>query len=374
MISEQKVKKTLKVKSPGRINLIGEHTDYNDGFVLPGAIDKAMEFNIEEVDGNITELIALDINDSIKFEANDLKKSEKDWANYCIGLLDLMRKKGVNVPAFKCSFGGNIPLGAGLSSSAALSCGFMYAVSEFFGLGLERLEIAKLAQKAEHEYAGVMCGIMDQYAVVFGKEDAFIQIDCRTFEHNVIQGDFSGYSVLLCDTNVKHSLASSEYNTRRKECQSGVKAIQEFKPEVKSLRDATLADLESIKGNVSQDVMDRCTYVIREIKRVEDAVEAIAKGDLIKVGQLMYETHEGLSVRYKVSCDELDVLAAFAKEHDAVIGARMMGGGFGGCTINLVKEDQLEIFKEAIAPHYKAKTGKDVTFYDVKISNGVATV
>ncbi|WP_109833156.1 galactokinase [Reichenbachiella versicolor] len=373
-MSEVQVKKMLKVKSPGRINLIGEHTDYNDGFVLPGAIDKAMEFTIEEVDGNITELIALDINDSISFPADNLEKSKKGWANYCIGLLDLMRKKGVNVPAFKCSFGGNIPLGAGLSSSAALSCGFMYAVSEFFDLKLERLEIAKLAQKAEHEYAGVMCGIMDQYAVVFGKEDAFIQIDCRTFEHKVVQGDFSGYSVLLCDTNVKHSLASTEYNTRRQECETGVKAIQEFKPEVKSLRDATLEDLEVIKDKVSKEVIARCTYVIREIKRVEDAVEAIAAGDLIKVGQLMYETHEGLSVRYKVSCDELDVLAAFAKDHNAVIGSRMMGGGFGGCTINLVKEDQVEEFKAAIAPHYKEKTGKEVSFYDVKISNGVTAV
>lgn len=372
--TDLQVKKTLKVKSPGRINLIGEHTDYNDGFVLPGAIDKAMEFTIESVEGNITELIAEDINDSVSFDSQDLKESSKSWANYCIGLLDLMKKKGVSVPAFKCSFGGNIPLGAGLSSSAALSCGFMFAVNEFFELGLDRLEIAQLAQKAEHEYAGVMCGIMDQYAVVYGQKDALILIDCRSLEHKVIQSDFSGYSVLLCDTKVKHSLASTEYNTRREECETGVKAIQAIKPEVKSLRDASLEDLEAVKDQVSEDVYARCHYVISEIARVHQAVKALTEGEMLEVGRLMNETHQGLSTQYKVSCDELDVLADFAKSHPAVIGSRMMGGGFGGCTINLVKTEGLEEFKAALEPHYKEKTGKDVEFYDVNISSGVSTL
>lgn len=361
----------LTIVSPGRINLIGEHTDYNMGFVMPAAIDKAMRFDFEKVDGDLIQLVAQDLNESFEFSSNDLTIGMPDWAKYCAGIIDQLNKKNLEVDGFKCCFGGNIPLGAGLSSSAALGCGFLFGINEMFGLSLTRLEIAQIAQKSENEYVGVNCGIMDQYACVFGQPNSFVKIDCRSLDHEVVTGDFDGYQVILCDTNVKHSLASTEYNTRRSECEQGVEAINRINLDVHSLRDASLHDLEEVRNDISPAVYDRCKYVICENDRVVKAVKAIHANDMDSLGQLMFDSHDGLSNLYKVSCEELDVLADFAKSHDGVLGARMMGGGFGGCTINLVKSDQVEQFKADVSKHFKEKTGTETTIYDIMISTGV---
>ncbi len=364
------MKKNLTVRSPGRINLIGEHTDYNMGFVLPAAIDKAIEFTIEPTTGSMIELTATDLQESVKISPKNSVKSDIEWVNYCTGVIDQLNKKDINIAPFKCSFGGNIPLGAGLSSSAALSCGLLMAISEFFELGLSKVEIALMAQKSENDFVGVSCGIMDQYACVFGEKDALIKIDCRSLEHDIVKGDFEGYSLLLCDTKVKHSLASTEYNTRKIECETGVKAMQANNSRVKSLRDVSLTDLEEVKSKISTDVFNRCEFVIKENNRVLEAIKAIKLKNMELLGALMFQSHDGLKNKYKVSCTELDILADFAKSYPGVLGARMMGGGFGGCTINLIKSDVLASFKRAVASHYKLKSGKEAAFYDIKISDG----
>ncbi len=366
------MKNKLTVRSPGRINLIGEHTDYNMGFVLPAAIDKAIEFTIEPTTGSMIELTATDLNETVEISPKNNIKSGIEWVNYCAGIIDQLTKKNSRIAPFKCSFGGNIPLGAGLSSSAALSCGFLMAINEFFELGLSKVEIALMAQSSENDFVGVSCGIMDQYACIFGEKDALIKIDCRSLEHETIKGDFDGYSLLLCDTKVKHSLASTAYNTRKIECEAGVKAIQAKNRNVKSLRDANLKDLEEVRSSISQDVYDRCEFVINENNRVLAAIKAIKNKDMKLLGSFMFQSHEGLKNKYKVSCTELDILADFAKKHPAVVGARMMGGGFGGCTINLIKSKGLDSFKTTAASHYKLKTGKEATFYDIKISDGAS--
>jgi len=368
------MKEKITVRSPGRINLIGEHTDYNMGFVLPAAIDKAIEFTIEPTTGSMIELTATDLQETAEISPKNSIKSDIEWVNYCTGIIDQLTKKNIEIAPFKCSFGGNIPLGAGLSSSAALSCGLLMAINEFFELGLSKVEIALMAQSSENDFVGVSCGIMDQYACVFGEKDALIKIDCRSLEHEIIKGDFGEYSLLLCDTKVKHSLASTEYNTRKIECETGVIAIQAKNKQVKSLRDATIKDLEMVKSIISSAVFNRCEYIINENDRVLAAVEAIQKNDMVLLGALMFQSHEGLKNKYKVSCTELDILADFAKKHPDVLGARMMGGGFGGCTINLIKSKGLDNFKTAAASHYKLKTGKEAAFYDIKISDGASKI
>lgn len=368
------MREKITVRSPGRINLIGEHTDYNMGFVLPAAIDKAIEFTIEPTTSSMIKLEALDLNEYAEIDPRNSIKSNKEWVNYCIGIIDQLNKSDLKIAPFKCSFGGNIPLGAGLSSSAALSCGLLMAINEFFNLGLSRVEIAQMAQKSENEFVGVSCGIMDQYACVFGEKDTLIKIDCRSLKHEIVKGDFEGYSLLLCDTKVKHSLASTEYNTRKTECETGVIAIQLNNKFVKSLRDATIQDLEAVKSNISQTIFDRCEYVINENNRVLAAVKAIQKNNIALLGALMFQSHEGLKNKYKVSCAELDVLVELAKKDPCVLGARMMGGGFGGCTINILKSEGLGQFKKTVAKHYYLKTGKEASFYDIKISDGASTL
>ncbi len=364
------MKDKLTVRSPGRINLIGEHTDYNMGFVLPAAIDKAIEFTIEPTTGSMIELTATDLNKTIEINPEANPKLTKEWANYCAGIIEQLAKKNIKLAPFKCSFGGNIPLGAGLSSSAALSCGFLMAINEFFGLGLSKVEIALMAQASENEFVGVSCGIMDQYACVFGEKNSLIKIDCQSLKHEIIKGDFDGYSLLLCDTRVKHSLATTEYNTRKKECEMGVTAIQAKKTHIKSLRDATIKDLEAVKPTISSAIFDRCEYVINENNRVLAAVEAIRKNNMPLLGALMFQSHQGLTNKYKVSCNELDILVELAKNDPNVLGARMMGGGFGGCTINLIKSEGLANFKKTVAKQYYFKTEKEASFYDIKIADG----
>lgn len=361
----------LLFKSPGRINLIGEHTDYNDGFVMPAAIDKAAYVAIAKTDDERCELVALDINETYEFNMSDkLSPVEAGWVNYFLGVIDQFLQRGFILGGFKMIFTSDVPLGAGLSSSAALESVFGYALSQLFEIEVSRVELARIGQAAEHTYAGVKCGIMDQYASCLGKKDHAVLIDCRSLEHTYIPCDLGEYQPLLFDSCVKHNLADTEYNVRRQQCEEGVTALAKVYPEVKSLRDANLEQLESVRQELSPVVYSRCKYVIEEKTRVEKAAEALKNQDIATLGSLMNETHVGLSQDYEVSCSELDVLYDIARANPHILGARMMGGGFGGCTINIVKTDKIDEVVQSVEDHYKTKVGKSLKHYCVRISDG----
>ncbi len=363
---------TLFVQSPGRINLIGEHTDYNQGFVLPAAIDKAIYLAIGKREDKEVHLIAADLADSFSVALNNLSFSEKTWSNYLIGVVDQLQKNGYQLGGFNAVLAGDVPLGAGLSSSAAVECATVFALNELFELGLSKIEMVRLAQKAENEFVGVKCGIMDQFASMFGKTDAVIQLDCQSLGYNYMPFNQEGIKIVLLDTRVKHSLASTEYNLRREECEAGVKIIQEKYPAVASLRNATMQMIQECLINTDQKIIDRCSFVVAEIKRLQDACKDLEAGDLKAFGKKMYETHDGLSKLYEVSCAELDFLADFAKTEASVLGARMMGGGFGGCTINLVEENAVEAFVLAAGNAFQKVFGTEMKPYIVSIGNGTS--
>ncbi len=363
---------TLFVQSPGRINLIGEHTDYNQGFVLPAAIDKAIYLAIGKRADKEVHLIAADLADSFSVALNNLSFSEKTWSNYLIGVVDQLQKNGYQLGGFNAVLAGDVPLGAGLSSSAAVECATVFALNELFELGLSKIEMVRLAQKAENEFVGVKCGIMDQFASMFGKTDAVIQLDCQSLGYNYMPFNQEGIKIVLLDTRVKHSLASTEYNLRREECEAGVKIIQEKYPAVASLRNATMQMIQECLINTDQKIIDRCSFVVAEIKRLQDACKDLEAGDLKAFGKKMYETHDGLSKLYEVSCVELDFLADFAKTEASVLGARMMGGGFGGCTINLVEENAVEAFVLAAGNAFQKVFGTEMKPYIVSIGNGTS--
>jgi galactokinase len=361
-------------KAPGRINIIGEHTDYNNGFVLPAAIDKAMYFAAAPNRVNKLRLFSLDFNDYFEISINALAKSNTHWANYLTGVTVQFQKKGYIPGGLDCVFGGDIPIGAGLSSSAALECGFAICLNDQFGFGIEPSVLMLMAQKAEHEFAGVMCGIMDQFASVFGKVGHVMKLDCRSLEFEYYPFKTHEVDIILCDTKVKHTLASSEYNIRRGECEKGVALLQEKFPAVESLRDATTDMLEEVRNAMEENVFLRCNYVIRETNRVGQACGALLQNDFEQLGKLMYETHEGLRNEYLVSCNELDVLVGIARVNNDVLGARMMGGGFGGCTINLVKKLGTEEFIRSIKEKYLQLTGVETEIYRVQIAEGAGRI
>ena len=363
---------TLFVQSPGRINLIGEHTDYNQGFVLPAAIDKAIYLAIGKREDKEVHLIAADLADSFSVALNNLNFSQQTWSNYLIGVVDQLQKNGYQIGGFNAVIAGDVPLGAGLSSSAAVECATVFALNELFELGLSKIEMVRLAQKAENEFVGVKCGIMDQFASMFGKTDAVIQLDCQSLDYSYMPFNQEGIKIVLLDTRVKHSLASTEYNLRREECEAGVKIIQEKYPTVASLRDATMQMVQECLANADQKIIDRCSFVVAEIKRLQDACKDLEAGDLKAFGKKMYETHDGLSKLYEGSCAELDFLADFAKTDASVLGARMMGGGFGGCTINLVEENAVEAFVLAAGNAFQKAFGTEMKPYIVSIGNGTS--
>ena len=367
-------KKPMLVRSPGRINLIGEHTDYNDGFVFPAAIDKEVIFAVSANNQNKFRFYAYDLDEHFEMKVEDLKISDLQWANYLLGVAAQFKKDGYKIKGVDCVFGGDIPLGAGLSSSAAIENGFGFALNEIFDFGESRMKMILKSQMAEHEYAGVMCGIMDQFASMNGKKDHALKLDCRSLDYEYANIDLKDYNILLCDTRVKHELASSEYNTRRKECETGVKILQKYDKTIKALRDVSPELLEEHQQEFDPVVYKRCVYVVKENLRVEKAFEALKHNDLELFGELMYQSHEGLRDEYEVSCKELDLLNSIARRSDDVVGARMMGGGFGGCTINIVKKDKTEIFCEEIEKEYLDKTGTQLKIYKVKIADGTGLI
>jgi len=364
----------LLFRSPGRINLIGEHTDYNMGFVLPAAIDKAIYFALNKRNDDVCRIFSMDMNDSFEFSLKNYSKSEKHWSNYLLGVVDQILKAGYAVEGFNCVFGGDIPIGAGLSSSAAIEAGMAFALNKIFNLGINKLNLVKLAQRAENEFVGVQCGIMDQYINIFGKSGNALRIDCRSLEYEYFPFEFNDISVVLFDTNVSHSLAASEYNKRRHECSEGVSIINKDHPEVKSLRDATMDLLSEYKSRMNEVVYKRCKYVVEEDDRLLKACNALTGHDLKLFGSLMYQTHEGLSKDYEVSCDELDYLVELTKDNPSVYGSRMMGGGFGGCTINLIKNDAIESISKSITEKYMKRFGLELKIYVTKINSGTSLI
>lgn len=361
----------ILVRSPGRINLIGEHTDYNDGFVMPAAIDKEIIFAIAPSHDDQCLIFSEQYEQLVPVNLLTPKPvDEPGWANYVFGVLHQFVQRDLPVGAFHCAFGGNIPTGAGLSSSAALECGFAFALNKLFNLKVPTTELIRMAQWSEHHFVGVKCGIMDQFASMMGKAGHVILLDCRSLEHRYFPINLGDYTILLCDSQVKHSLVASEYNQRRSECEEGVRVLQQHHPEVKSLRDVSPEWIEAHRDEFPGKVYQRCRYVVSEIARVQKASADLGRGDLAHFGQKMFETHDGLSKDYEVSCPELDFLVDQARHCKDILGARMMGGGFGGCTINLIHKTAVDRFIEETDRAYRSRFSVGLKTYRVSIEDG----
>jgi len=371
----------IVVKSPGRINLIGEHIDYNHGFVLPASIDKFIEVAIGKRTDGLIQMVALDLEQTIIVPTHNLTPHTTQWVNYIIGVVDQVLNTENNVASiekdlttgFNICIQGNIPLGAGLSSSAALESAVIFALNELYNLSLTKMQMALMAQKAEHKFAGVHCGLMDMFASLHGQKNKAILLDCDSLAYTYYPIELENYSIVLFDTQIKHELASSEYNTRRLECESGLTKIQEKYPSVKTFRDISLEQVEaSLASNdlSGSKVYQRCKYVVEEIQRVELAVQDLIKGDIQAFGKKMFETHEGLSKLYEVSCPELDFLVEAVSNNENVLGARMMGGGFGGCTINIIKTSSIEEITKKITSSYAQLMHKTLAIYITSIEEG----
>lgn len=345
----------VKVASPGRINLIGEHTDYNRGFVMPSAIDKKIYFQFRKNDTeNSVRIYSETFDTYVTCDLNDFTKSENSWENYLLGVIDEIQKAGKQFTGFDCIIKSELPIGAGISSSAALECGFAGGLNALFNLGLSKIEIVKLSQRAENNFVGSNCGIMDQFASVMSKKDHFIKLDCDSLEAQFIPAKLKNCKLLLINTNVSHNLADSEYNTRRQECEDAVAIIQKEYPKVHSLRQVNFEMLKEFEEKIAPIALKRCRYVLEENERVTATEKALKNNDLKAAGALMYASHRGLQHDYEVSCKELDFLVDFSEEKEYIYGSRMMGGGFGGCTINLIEADKIdEYFAEVKAAYTK---------------------
>jgi galactokinase len=363
-------KDPLLIFSPGRINIIGEHTDYNGGFVFPAAVDKGIAAAIQKSDAGHSTAIALDLDSTIEFELDKLKPSkEGSWENYVFGVVAEIQNRNKVIGDFNIVLKGDIPAGSGMSSSAALENSVVFGLNELFDLGLTKTEMILISQKAEHNYVGVKCGIMDQYASMFGIKNNALLLDCRTIESKPYEIDFKEHQLMLINTNVKHSLSDSAYNDRRSACESVAELLK-----VDTLREASEEDLEKIIDKITPENYQKALYVIQEIERTQKAAKAIEKNDLETLGALIYASHNGLQHQYKVSCEELDFLVAQAKKNKKVLGARMMGGGFGGCTINLIAKSEAKAFADSVATSYKNKFNKECSVYFVALSDGTHIV
>lgn len=356
--------------SPGRINLIGEHTDYNMGYVLPAAINKGAYVGIIKTETETINLYALDLNDAYICTLSNYTKSPKEWPNYIIGVVNELLKMGKKLAGFTAVFASCVPIGAGMSSSAALACATVFALNHIFDLDLTKLQMAQIAQQAERDFVGVQCGIMDQFASVFGKKNFAIKLDCRTLQYEYVSFNFSSIKIVLFDSMVKHALASSQYNIRSQQCQQGVSIIQQKYPQVQTLRDASIQMVEECLANADLIIYNRCKYVVLEIDRLVLACADLKNGNLIAFGQKMYDTHQGLSKLYEVSCPELDFIADCTLTEPDILGARMMGGGFGGCVIALVKEAQLDAIIEQVKSAYLQKWQIEMKVYVMSIEDG----
>ncbi len=363
-------KKPLLIFSPGRINLIGEHTDYNDGFVFPAAIDKGIALAIQKSELDVCKVYAKDMDEFYEFNLNTISPIKNgNWHNYILGVIAEVQKKEIHLENFNIVFSGDIPKGSGMSSSAALENSIIYALDELFELHLSKKEMINISQKAEHNYAGVKCGIMDQYASMFGVENSALLLDCRIIEAKTYQINFKDYKLLLINSNVKHDLTESAYNDRRNVCEKISKLLN-----VKALRDVCVSDLKMIQTKISDEDYQKALYVIEENERVQLFSKAILANDLKSLGELLYQSHKGLSEKYKVSCEELDFLVDQTKNNINILGARMMGGGFGGCTINLILNTEIVAFTRDIKKAFMSKFKKECSIYPVALANGTHVV
>ena len=360
----------IVVKSPGRINVIGEHTDYNNGFVLPAAIDKGVYIGISSRNDNNIELYSVDYNGKYNTDTTTLTFGPELWTNYILGVTRILKQKFDGIKGYNLVVVGDVPLGSGLSSSAALTCATSFALSKLFDLNLSKLDIAKVGQQTEHEAVGVRCGIMDQFASVFGQDNSLIKLDCRSLEYEYIPIELDGYEILLLNTNVKHSLASSAYNKRREACEAAVALVKDKYPQVESLRDVSIAQLDELVKDVSAEYYQKSKFVVEENERLLKATEALKANNIDSLGQLLYDAHWALSKEYEVSCDELDFLVSTVATYPEVAGARMMGGGFGGCTINIIKEGKSKDVIDKLSNLYFNKFNLNLIPIKVSISNG----
>ncbi|WP_091411595.1 galactokinase [Aquimarina amphilecti] len=373
MDKENNFNPEIIVASPGRINFIGGHTDYNNGFVLPAAIDKKIKLELRKNGTvNICNVHSQNYNKFLTVDLNEIKPSREGWENYILGVLKQLLHRSDRVKGFDCVISSELAIGSGLSSSAALECGLAYGINELFDLDLSRLEIAKLSRDAEHEYVGTKCGIMDQYASVFGEKNKVLFLDCLSLEYRLIPMELTDYKVLIINTNVEHNLSTSNYNTRREQCEEGVKIVSKKYNSVSSLRGVTLKMLDEVKELMSPIIFQRCLYVIEENERVQRAAEYLKNHDLKKFGQLLYQCHEGLRSQYEVSCDELDFLVDFSKDKEFIIGSRMMGGGFGGCTVNIIHKDFIDNYIPEITKAYEDSFNIKLDAFQVKPSKGTS--
>lgn len=361
--------------SAGRVNLIGEHTDYNGGYVFPGAIDKGIMAQIKLNGTDKVNIYSVDYDEQTSFALNEEDKPEQQWARYVFGVCRETIKRGGKVAGFDAVFAGDVPLGAGLSSSAALESCFAFAINDLNDNGIDLFELAKIGQSTEHNYCGVNCGIMDQFASCFGKKGCLIRLNCKTLEYKYFPFDpeAHGYNLVLIDSCVKHELASSAYNKRRASCENACAAIRKYHPEVEFLSDAKRVWLEEVRTEIPEEDFLRAEYVIGEVQRVLDFCDALEREDYVTAGEMMYQTHFGLSRLYEVSCEELDFLNAEARKM-GVTGSRVMGGGFGGCTINLVKSELYNAFIETVASDFTERFGHAPKIYDVVVSDGARKV
>lgn len=361
--------------APGRINLIGEHTDYNNGFVLPASINKRINAVFGKRSDSKIKMYSIEFDDFFEISIEDIhSRIYKGWISYILGVVFELKKTGRRIDGFNVVVGGDIPIGAGLSSSAAIECAVLEGLNELFDIKLEKLEMAEIAQKAEHNFAGVRCGIMDQFTSLFGKKDHVIKLDCQNLRYSYIPFELKEIKLVLFDTKVKHSLASSQYNIRREQCEEGISIISSQMPDVKSLRDITIEEINKYLSGLDQVVFNRCKYVVEENMRLIEACNDLERKDFVSFGNKMFKTHEGLKDLYSVSCDELDHLVGLAKGNQYVIGSRMMGGGFGGCTINLIQEDMYGQVVEFISKEYEAQFGYSPEPLEVLIDCGTYSI
>ena len=362
----------VEVESPGRINLIGEHIDYNGGYVLPAAIDKVIHFKFKKREDNLIHVQSMAFDNPLKIEINKLVKSPISWHNYLIGVLYYINHLYPDkIQGFDCVFKSNLPVGSGISSSAALECGFAKGVNELLKLKLSNEEIISLCQRAEHDFAGTKCGIMDQYAVINGLDNHFLLLNCQKITHKLVPAKLLNHKIVLLNTNVSHNLSTSEYNLRTQECQSALDSIQIKYPEYNFLCDIPVKIISEFKTNLSFKEYKRAVFASEENQRTLQAVDFLKDGNVLELGNLLYSSHKGLKDLYEVSCKELNFLVEFTRNISSVTGARMMGGGFGGCTLNIVKEDYVHQFINDISQAYLKKFNIKLTPHIVKTSNGV---
>ena len=369
------MKKSISVQSPGRINIIGEHTDYNDGYVLPAAIDKKTIMSLE-INGSdqMVYATAKNFDDHFSFNLRNFNPVEDGWPNYIMGVVHEIQKLGGTMTGFNLTFEGDVPIGGGMSSSASLECSLAFAINELFGLGLDKWQMIKASQMAEHNFVGIKCGIMDQFASMMGKKGQVMLLDCRSLEFEYFPFYLGDYCLVLLNTNVSHTLASSEYNTRRQECEAGIKIIQNQLDEIYSLRDVDLEWIKNNKSSFKDKLYNRCLHVISENHRVLETTKALKANQFERVGEFMFASHYSLQHNYEVSCPELDFLVDIGRLHKYVLGSRMMGGGFGGCTINIVHKNHLNQYIEECASAYNEKFAIDLTPYEVSIEDGTREI